>query len=91
MFKGIHPIFWVGLAIIYGLTFLFMGIEMTTPGFIYDVKIGGAPAILFYLLVFMNLIVNIFIAWMWYYFPEKAERQKAAQSIYENGVHIDGH
>ncbi len=90
MFRGIHPVFWVGLAIIYGLTFMFMIIEMTTPGFTYNVKIGGAPAIMFYLCIFMNLIVNIFVAWMWYYFPERDSKRKAGQSAGGNGVSTSG-
>lgn len=89
MFKGINPIFWVGLAIVYGLTFLFMFIEMINPGFTYNVKIGGAPAILFYLCIFMNVILNIFIAWMWYYFPEQEDKRRE-QNVSGSGVNTSG-
>lgn len=89
MFKGIHPVFWVGLAIIYGLTFIFMMIEMTNPGFVWNFKIGGAPGIFYYLCIFMNLIVNIFIAWMWFYFPEQEDKRRA-QNASGSGVSSSG-
>ncbi|KKM09240.1 hypothetical protein SY88_19615 [Clostridiales bacterium PH28_bin88] len=76
MFKGMHPIFWIGIAILYGFTFLFMIIEMNVPGFVYGAKLFGAPAQFYYGNIFMMLIVNLTIAVLWFYFPEKAEEQK---------------
>lgn len=80
MFKGMPPIFWVGCIILYGLTALFMIIEMTVPGFVYGAKIGGAPAQFFYANFFMLLVVNMFIAFLWFYVPEQADKKKVTTS-----------
>ena len=89
MFKGIHPVFWVGLAIMYGLTLMFMVIEMTNPGFTYNAKIGGAPAVFFYLCIFMNVFLNVVIAWAWFYFPEREDRRRAEKGV-KSGVSRGG-
>lgn len=89
MFKGMNPIFWAGLAIMYGLTFTFMIVEMANPGFTYNVKIAGVPAIFFYLLIFMNFVVNVVIAWAWYYFPEQEDKRRE-QMAKQSGVSAGG-
>ncbi len=76
MFKGMHPIFWAGLAIMYGLTFIFMLWEILTPTSTYHVTIFGVPAPFIYNNIFMLYIVSLFLGWLWYYVPEQAERKR---------------
>lgn len=79
MFKGMHPIFWIGLAIMYGLALIFMVFEIKLPGSVYDVKFGGAPAPFLYGNLVMLFLVNLFLAWLWYFVPEQAEKQNLEQ------------
>ncbi|MBC7324422.1 MAG: hypothetical protein H5T99_03800 [Moorella sp. (in: Bacteria)] len=76
MFKGMHPIFWVGLVIMYGLTFIFMLWEILTPTSTYHVTIFGVPAPFIYNNIFMLYIVSLFLGWLWYYVPERAEKRR---------------
>ena len=76
MFKGMHPVFWVGLAIMYGLTAIFMLWELNTPQSTFQVKMLGVPAPFVYHAVFMLLIVSLFLSWLWYYVPEQVAKKR---------------
>jgi len=76
LFKGMHPIFWVGLAIMYGLSAIFILWEILTPTSTYHVTIFGVPAPFIYNNIFMLYIVSLFLAWLWYYVPEQAEKKR---------------
>jgi len=79
MFKGMHPIFWVGIAIMYGLSIVFWIIEIASNTGTWTTSIAGIPAPFVYNNLFMIWLVPIFIAWLWYYFPEKTNKEKASQ------------
>ncbi len=76
MFKGMHPIFWIGLAIMYGLNIIFWIFEISQPGSIFAVKIGGVAAPFYYVAILMLIVMNVFLAWLWYYVPEQAEKKE---------------
>ncbi|MCL6635829.1 MAG: hypothetical protein K6T29_08715 [Peptococcaceae bacterium] len=76
MFKGMPSIFWIGLAIMYGLAIIFWIFEIRLPGSVYDAKIGGVTAPFIYGNLFMLYLVNLFLAWLWYYVPEQAEKKQ---------------
>lgn len=76
MFKGMHPIFWIGLAIMYGLVVIFWFFEIQLPGSVFETKFGGATAPFFYGNFLMLYAVNLFLAWLWFYVPEQAEKRQ---------------
>ncbi|MCL6639127.1 MAG: hypothetical protein K6T80_05520 [Firmicutes bacterium] len=76
MFKGMHPIFWIGLAIMYGFAIIFWIFEIKLPGSVFDAKIGGVAAPFVYGNFFMLYVVSLFLAWLWYYVPEQAEKKQ---------------
>ncbi len=76
MFKGIHPSFWWGIAIIYGYALVFWIIEMSTPGFIYYTKIGGAPAAYLYGLTIGLWVIPLIVSFLWFWLPEQEEKKK---------------
>ncbi|MEW6426153.1 MAG: hypothetical protein AB1523_15690 [Bacillota bacterium] len=71
MFKGMHPIFWVGLLIMYGLTIIFWIWEIASDVGTIHARIFGIPAPWVYGNFFMLYIISLFISWMYYYFPAK--------------------
>lgn len=86
MFKGMHPVFWIGLGIMYGLSVIFWIFEITLPGSVFAVKIGGAAAPFFYGNFFLLFAVNLFLAWLWYYIPEKEAEKKEMRKGADKGV-----
>jgi hypothetical protein len=76
MFKGMHPIFWVGIALIYGLAIIFWIIEIASDVGTVHTTILGIPAPFIYNNIFMVWILPLIIAWMWYYFPEKKKKEE---------------
>lgn len=88
MFKGMHPIFWIGLAIMYGLAIIFWIFEIKLPGSVYDVKIGGVAAPFVYANFFMIFLVNLFLAWLWYYVPEQEDKKKEMNKSQGGGASV---
>ena len=43
-----HPVFWIGLAIMYGFAIIFWIYETALPGSVFDVQIGGVAATFYY-------------------------------------------
>lgn len=83
MFKGMHPVFWIGLAIMYVFAAVFMLAEMLSPGMTYT-GVGVAPA--FYYQTFGLLVLNLFLGWLWYYVPEQVEKKKELEKgVTKNG------
>ncbi|MFZ5646453.1 MAG: hypothetical protein ACOY30_02425 [Bacillota bacterium] len=76
MFKGMHPVFWIGLAIMYGFAIIFWVWETALPGSVFTVKMGGMAAPFLYSGIFMLAIINVFLAWLWCYVPEKIEEKE---------------
>ncbi|MFZ5642127.1 MAG: hypothetical protein ACOY46_00895 [Bacillota bacterium] len=89
MFKGMHPVFWIGLSIMYGLAIICWIWEIALPGSVFAAKINGAAAPFYYSGIFMLMAVNIFLAWLWYYVPEQIEKKKELQ-IKEGGKNVTG-
>ncbi len=84
--KGIHKSFWYGVIAMYIYTFTLMIMEMNIPGMTYAVKIGGAPASMFYN-AFMGVVaINVFLSWLWFWVPEQEDKRIAASQ----GVKKDG-
>ncbi len=75
MFKWIHPVFWLGVSIMYSLAIVFWAFEVGQEN-LYHFKIGGAAAPFFYTNFFMLYIVSLFLSWLWYYIPERDEKKK---------------
>jgi hypothetical protein len=71
MFKGIHPIFWVGLALMYGFAIIFWIWEIASDVGTIHTKIFGIPAPWVYGNFFVLFVLSLFISWLYYYFPEK--------------------
>ncbi len=78
MFKGLRPIFWISLAILYGYALIFMLIEMNIPAAPYTLKIGGAPASFLYGNFFGCLVLNLIVAFLLYWVPEQEEKKAEA-------------
>lgn len=76
MFRGMHPVFWIGLAIMYGFAIIFWIYETALPGSVFDVQIGGVAATFYYGGLFMLISVNIFLAWLWCYVPEQLDKKR---------------
>ena len=73
MFKGMHPIFWVGIAMLYGYNIGVMILEMTViPP--YD-GVGTAPQF-YYGSIVSLCILNMVLALLWVYIPERAEKRQ---------------
>ncbi len=79
MFKGMHPVFWLGLAFMYGVAIIIWLWEIALPGSVFQVKFGGAAAPFFYANFIMLFVVNLFLAWLWYYVPEVQEKKKVRE------------
>lgn len=71
MFKGIHPIFWIGLLLMYGFTVIFWIWEIASDVGTIHTKIFGIPAPWVYANFFMLYLMSLFISWLFYYFPAK--------------------
>ncbi len=84
--KGVPRIFWWGILLLYGYTFIMMIAEMNTPGMTYFMKIGGAPMSFLYNGFIGVIALNIFLAWLWCYVPEQEDKKIAAGG----GVSKDG-
>lgn len=78
MFKGMRPIFWICLAIVYGYVLIFMLIEMNVPAAPYALKIGGAPASFFYGNFIGLLVLNLVMSFLMYWVPEQEEKKAEA-------------
>ncbi len=77
--KGVPRIFWYGIALLYGYTFLLMFMEMGSKNLMsYNVKIGGAPLSFFYNGFIAVFALNVFLAWLWCYVPEQEDKKIAA-------------
>lgn len=77
MFKGMYPIFWIGLLITYGLLVIFWIIEINSNVGTVHTSIFGIPAPWIYVSPFMVWILPCILAFVWYYVPKKqAERSK---------------
>lgn len=72
MFKGMPKVFWLGMAIMYGWSFMFMIIEMRVPGFPLK-KIFGVPGCYIYNWIFALWLVNIFVSFLFFWSEEKRE------------------
>jgi membrane protein YdbS with pleckstrin-like domain len=72
MFKGMPKIFWIGMAVMYGWCFLFMGLEMTIPGFPLKMFLG-IPACYIYNMILALWIIPTIIAYIFYKSEEKRE------------------
>ncbi|UMZ73595.1 hypothetical protein [Natranaerofaba carboxydovora] len=88
MFKGMHPIFFVGIALLYGYNIGIMILEMTViPP--YD-GVGIAPQFI-YTSIISLCVINMALALMWVYIPEKAEeREKQKNEEEEEEVSSNG-
>jgi hypothetical protein len=73
--KALPGYFWLGCLLLYGYTFFFMILEMNVEGMTYAVKIGGAPASFLYNGFIGVIVMNVFLSWLWYYMPEKADKE----------------
>ncbi len=73
MFKGMHPVFWLGIAFMYAFSMILMVSEMLIPGMTYGGQ--GVPAA-FYYQTFGLLVLNLFLAWLWCYVPEQEEKKR---------------
>lgn len=87
MFKGMKPVFWWGLALLYGYPFLMMILEMNIPGLTYHVKIGNAPLSFLYAHVIALLVVPMTVAILYWYVIEQEEKKSGAQTqgVKKNG------
>ena len=86
MFKGLRPIFWICLAVLYGYAAFFMIIEMSIPAAPYMLKIGGAPASFLYANFIGAVVINLVVAFLLFWVPEQEEKRAAASK----GVAKDG-
>lgn len=77
--KGLPIYFWLGCALLYGYTFIFMILEMNTPGMTVNWTIGGAPASFLYNGFMGVVVMNIFLAWLWCYMPEQEDKKRQAE------------
>ncbi len=85
--KGVPRIFWWGIALLYGYTFILMFLEMSSSNIInYTVTIGGAPLSFLYNGFIGVFALNVFLAWLWCYVPEQEDKKIAAGG----GVSKDG-
>lgn len=76
MFKGMHPSFWWGLLIMYGLSLIFWIWEIASDMGTIHSKIFGISAPWVYGDFFMCWILAMLLAWMWFYFPEKSAKKR---------------
>ena len=78
MFKGMPKIFWIGMAILYGWSFLFMILEMHIPG-LPLMKFMGIPACYIYNCLIGLWLINIVVAYLFFVFEEKREKKLEAK------------
>ncbi|MDW7651806.1 MAG: hypothetical protein SCK29_11190 [Bacillota bacterium] len=74
--KSLPSYFWLGIILLYGYNLGFMFLEMNMPGMTYNLTIGGAPASWIYNAFMSSVVINIFLAWLWYYMPEQDDKRK---------------
>lgn len=79
MFNGMPKVFWIGMAIMYGWTFLFMIIEMRVPGFPLR-KLFGVPACYIYNWIMALWVINIIVSFLFYRSEEKREEEMEKNS-----------
>jgi hypothetical protein len=79
--KRLPGIFWFGVVILYGYNLGVIVLEMTL-GITYD-GVGVAPQFVY--VGFGSLILlNVFLAWLWVYLPERWERAEEEASRKES-------
>jgi len=83
MFKGMYPVFWVGLVIMYGFAIGSMLVEMITDVGTVHTTLWGIPLPFLYNMFFLLWILPMVIALMWYWVPKKAKEQRDQQQTEE--------
>lgn len=79
MFRGMYPIFWVGIAFMYIIAIGSMLIEMITDVGTVSITLLGIPLPFIYVMFFMLWIVPMAVALMWWYVPMKDKEERARQ------------
>lgn len=74
MFRGMHPIFFVGIAILYGYNIIMMIFEMT--GVIPPYRGDGMAAPWIYNAFIGLVVINMTLAMLWVFVPERAEARE---------------
>ncbi len=77
MFRGMYPIFWVGIAFMYSIGIISMLVEMITDTGTVHILLWGIPLPFLYVMFFMLWIVPMAVALMWWYVPMKDKEQRA--------------
>lgn len=76
MFRGMYPIFWVGIVFMYGFALFSMMVEMITNTGTVQYQVGGIPVPFIYVMFLMNWVVPMVVALLWWWAPKKAKEKR---------------
>lgn len=76
MFRGMYPIFWIGLLIMYSFAILTMLVEMITNTGTVEYSVAGIPVPFIYVMFLMVWIVPMAVALLWYWVPKRSKARR---------------
>lgn len=85
MFRGMYPIFWVGIVFMYGFALFSMMVEMITNTGTVQYQIGSIPVPFIYVMFLMMWVVPMIVALLWWWVPKKAKEERDRQQQGKEG------
>lgn len=79
MFRGMYPVFWVGVVFMYTAGIGSMMVEMITDVGTVHTTLWGIPLPFLYLMFFLLWIVPMAVSLMFWYMPMKEKEERARQ------------